>query len=130
MALVGEAEHQRRLTVKFRHGHRSGKQDARSGTRKATENQAGGNGDADHAGENLDRRDHVTVKTLRVHVAVANRGQGFDAEEKSVCKRAGAGVGNGVLVHQVKQGKKVFKLRWASARQPRNAGHEAVRLRW
>ncbi len=58
-------------------------------------------------GHDFDRADDVTVKRLRIHVAIANRGQRLHAEKEVIKKpMPTSAAGDAVLLETVKRGEK------------------------
>jgi hypothetical protein len=77
----------------------------RCGTREAHKNQTVDHCQAKHARHDLEHGNQVPVQSFRIHVAVADSRERFHAEEKSVGKRAGRHLGDGMWPHHVQRGK-------------------------
>jgi len=88
VAEVGDAEHEGGLAVERGANEVAAENDAGDRAGKANENEAGDNGHAEHADDDFDGGDDVAVKGIRIHVAIADGGDGLDTEEKSVRPRA------------------------------------------
>src|SRR4029434_2204008 len=78
--------------------------DACNRSRETDENQAGHDGEQKYTDHDFDGGNDVTVNSLRVHVAVANSGQGLDAEEEAVEERMRRQPSNTVSTKAIKDG--------------------------
>src|SRR5262249_17612429 len=77
---------------------------ARHRTREADKNQSGNHREQKYAAHDFEHADHMSVQRLRVHVAVADRGQRLHAKEEAVVKPLSTGgASDTVAVESVKR---------------------------
>src|SRR6516165_11803954 len=105
MTQVGHANHQIRHSIERRNDHDLTEMYSRCRTGKTHKNQAGDHRQPKHAHHDLEHGDQVSIDGVRIHVAVPNRCQCFHTKEKSVEKRAGWHLGDGVCVQHVQRSK-------------------------
>ncbi len=105
LARVGGAHHQRHAAVERPYDRVAGEHDLGARAREAREDQPRRQRDAGHADKDFQRRDPVRVDGLRVHVAIADRRERFDAEEKRAAESRWKLIGDRRLAEHVERGK-------------------------
>jgi hypothetical protein len=83
MAHVSHPQHQGLYSVKRGYDDSLAEQELGRWSGEANKDQTGDNGHAGHPDYGLGSSDQVAVEGIRVHVPVANGGQGLDAEKKA-----------------------------------------------
>src|SRR5260370_9210332 len=83
LIFVADSYHQRRLPIQRRNDQGIAEHHARDRARKAHEDEAGHRCEQKYPGHYLNGGDDVSVKRLRIHVAVAHSGQRLHAEEEA-----------------------------------------------
>src|SRR5262249_14879441 len=68
------------------------------------ENQSGHHGEERHPGKDFGRGDEMPVMGLRVHVAIADRGQRLDREVKKSKRRIACDIGDWLVAEPIKKG--------------------------
>ena len=82
MTQVGDAQHKRRPSVEWSDYNRFAKQNARGRPGKAHEDETGHDREPEHPGDDFQSCNDVAVKSLRIHVAIANGGQRLHTEKE------------------------------------------------
>src|SRR5205085_8848620 len=95
------------------------KNDPRDWAREADENQSGHNREQKDSGHDLDRADDVSIKRLRVHVAVSDSCECLHTEEKAVEEPMGGPSRDAVLLQAIKSGEKKIE---ADVKRPDKCG--------
>ena len=103
VARIGDADHQRRRALMRGHDRMFGKHEARPRPRKAGEDQSGHHREETHAGEDFHGRDEVAVIGLRMHVAVADRGERLDREIEKLQRAVAGNVRDRVIAERIEQ---------------------------
>ena len=105
LIFVADSDHQRRLPIQRRNDQGIAEHDSRDRARKAHEDEASHRCEQKYSGHDFDGRDHVSIKRLRIHVAVAHGGQRLHTEEEAIVKPTPAsGAGDAVLLETIKRG--------------------------
>src|SRR5215469_999714 len=77
--------------------------DASAWPRETGEDQPGHHREERHAGEDFDRGDEMPIMGLRVHVAVADRGQRLDREIKKAERLIGGDIGDWLVAEPIEK---------------------------
>src|SRR6516162_4359250 len=105
MSQVSHANHQIRHSIERRNHRDLTEMYSRSRSRKTHEDQAGDHRKPKHTVHDLEHGDQVSIDRVRIHVAVANGCKRFHAKEKSMEKRPGRHLGDGVYVQHIQRSK-------------------------
>jgi hypothetical protein len=80
-----------------------GKDEACARPRKTGKDQPGHHGEETHAGEDFDRGDEMPISGLRMHVAIADRGERFDREVKEFERLIAGDVGDRFVAEPIEK---------------------------
>jgi len=107
LIFITDADHQRRLPIQPCNDQGIAEHDTCDRARKAHEDEAGHRCEQKNPSHDFNGRDDMGVQRLRIHVAVADRGQRLHAEEEAIKKPMPASAASDtVLLDTVKRGEK------------------------
>ena len=101
---IGQADHQGGMALVHGHHRMVGKDETGARSREAGEDQPGHHREERHAGEDFDGGDEVAVIGLRVHVAIADRGQRLDRKIEEVEDSLPGDVGDRTVAERIEHG--------------------------
>lgn len=102
--LIGRAEHQRRHPVVRPDDGDPAEQHPRRRRQEASEDHPGRERQAAHTEQHLQADQQIGGEQLRVHLAIADRRHGLDAEKERIAKGTGPGVADAAAGEQIEHG--------------------------
>ncbi len=118
---ISHAEHQSRHAIVPANNDRVAEENAGGRAREAHEDQTRNDRNPDHAEEDFQGGNEVTIKGGRIHVPVADGGQGLCAEEKRLREGAGGHFSDTGATHGIESGKAEVEQQIASHQEERKS---------